>query len=97
MTPECQQIMMDLLEELVEDDTPETFYLFVERVVRVYINSRRELPEEDLHEDRDHALYCAIRVSQVRTDAFRVRTDVHYFKVRDLSKSVRTLFASVRM
>ena len=96
LTPACQQIMMDELEDLVEDTEPETFYLFVERVARVYINSRRTTPEEDLHEDRDYALYCAIKVSQVRTDRFSIRTDVRYFKVRDLSKSVRTRFRSVR-
>ena len=88
--------MMDELEDLVEDTEPETFYLFVERVARVYINSRRTTPEEDLHEDRDYALYCAIKVSQVRTDRFSIRTDVRYFKVRDLSKSVRIDFRSVR-
>ena len=58
------QIMMDELESMVDPDTtPDTYYLFVERVARVYINSRRWHPDEDMHEDRDHALYCAIRVS----------------------------------
>jgi hypothetical protein len=64
LAPESLQLMMDELESLVDTDkTSETYYLFVERVARVYINSRRAPPDEDMHENRDHALYNAIRVS----------------------------------
>ena len=63
LQPDCQQLMMDALKSVVTEDTPETYYPFVERVAKVYIGSRRVHPDDDLHADRDHALYCAIRVS----------------------------------